>query len=57
VEAGPVEYNKLFVDSSRIDAGASNNSVVHIESLKSHLNKTYKHFEDRLDKWILSLTL
>jgi len=27
------------------------------ESLKGHLNKTYKHFEDRLDKWTLSLTL
>ena len=49
VEAGLVDGNKLFVDTSLIDADASNNSVVDTQSLKSHLNETYKHFEDRLD--------
>jgi transposase len=49
VEAGLVDGNKLFVDSSLIDADASNNSVVDRQSLKRHLNKSYRRLEERLD--------
>ena len=49
VEAGLVDGNKLFVDASLIDADASNNSVVDTQSLKRHLNKNYRHLEERLD--------
>lgn len=49
VEAGLVDGNKLFVDTSLIDADASNNSVVDTQSLKTRLNKSYKHLEERLD--------
>ena len=40
---------KIFVDSSLIDADASNNSVVDTHSLKRHLNKSYKELEKRLE--------
>jgi len=49
VEAGLVDGRKLFVDSSLIDADASNNSVVDTHSLKKYLNKSYRSLEERLD--------
>ncbi len=49
VEAGLVDGSKLFVDSSLIDADASNNSVVKTASLRKHLNKSYRKLEERLD--------
>ncbi len=49
VEAGLVDGNKLFVDTSFIKADASNNSVVDTQRLKKYLNKSYKHLEERLD--------
>jgi transposase len=49
VEAGLVDGSKMFVDSSLIDADASNNSVVDTQSLKRYLNKSYRHLEERLD--------
>lgn len=49
VEAGLVDGRKLFVDSSLIDADASNNSVVDTHSLKKYLNKSYRRLEERLD--------
>jgi transposase len=49
VEAGLVDGSKLFVDSSLIDAHASNNSVVDTHSLKRYLNKSYRRLEERLD--------
>ena len=49
VEAGLVDGRKLFVDSSLIDADASNNSVVDTHSLKKYLNKSYRLLEERLD--------
>ena len=49
VEAGLVDGSKLFVDTSLIDADASNNSVVDTKSLKKYLNKSYKDLEERLD--------
>jgi len=41
VEAGLVEGTKLFIDSSLIDANASNNSVVDKHHLQPHLTKSY----------------
>ena len=49
VEAGLVDGKKLFLDSSLIDADASNNSVVDIKRLKKHLEKGYRRLEKRLD--------
>jgi transposase len=49
VKDGLVDGKKLFVDSSLIDADASNNSVVDTERLKRHLNKSYSRLEERLD--------
>lgn len=50
VEAGLVDGSKLFVDSSLIDADASNNSVVDTRRLEKYLNKSYRHLEERLDE-------
>ena len=49
VEAGIVDGSKIFVDSSLIDADASNKSVVDTQSLKRYLNKSYQELEKRLD--------
>jgi hypothetical protein len=49
-EAGLVDGTKIFVDSSLIDADASNNSVVDTHSLRRHLNKSYRELERRLDE-------
>ena len=50
VEAGLIEGSKLFMDSSLIDANASNNSVVDKKQVKRHLNESYQIFEERLDE-------
>ena len=50
VQAGLVDGRKLFMDSCLIQANASNNSVVNIESLKRHLNKGYQQLQARLDE-------
>jgi len=50
VEAGLVDGNKIFMDSSLIEANASRNSVVDTQSLKRHLNVRYKELESRLDE-------
>jgi IS5 family transposase len=49
VEAGLVNGRKIFVDSSLIDANASNNSVIDTKNLKHQLHKNYKKLEARLD--------
>ncbi len=49
VEAGLVDGNKPFLDTSFIKADASNNSVVDTQRLKKYLNKSYKRLEERLD--------
>ncbi len=49
VKAGLVNGEKIFMDSSLIDADASNNSVVDTHSLKRHLNKRYRELERRLE--------
>jgi len=48
VKAGFVDGGKLFVDTSLIDADASNNSVVDTHSLKRYLDKGYRQLEERL---------
>src|SRR4030067_350158 len=50
VEAGLVNGSKIFIDSSLIEADASNNSVVDTHSLKKYLNKSYRELEKRLDE-------
>jgi hypothetical protein len=50
VDAGLVDGSKLFMDSSNILAYASNNSVVNREDLKRYLKKSYRLFEQRLEK-------
>lgn len=49
VEAGLVDGSKLFLDTSLVDADASNNSVVDTHSLKKYLKKSYRLLEERLD--------
>jgi transposase len=49
VQAGLVDGSKLFMDSSMVQADASNNSVVNKESLKRYLNKSYQILESRLE--------
>ena len=50
VEAGLVDGSKIFVDSSLVDANASNNSVVDTRSLKGQLQESYKELEARLEE-------
>jgi transposase len=50
VETGLVDGKKIFIDSSLIDANASNNSVIDRHRLKNQLNKRYKELESRLDE-------
>jgi IS5 family transposase len=51
-EAGLVDGTKLFMDSSLIDANASNNSVIKInkETLKIHLVRSFNELESRLEE-------
>jgi len=50
VEAGLVDGSKIFVDSSLVDADASNNSVIDTKSLKAQLSGNYKQLEERLEE-------
>lgn len=50
VDAGLVDGSKVFMDSSNILADASNNSVVNNEDVKRYLKKSYRLFEERLEK-------
>lgn len=49
VKAGLVNGSKIFVDSSLIDANASNNSVIDTKNLRHQLHKNYKKLEARLE--------
>jgi len=49
VGAGLVDGSKIFVDSSLMDADASNNSVIDTRSLKVQLQESYKKLEARLE--------
>ncbi len=48
VAAGLVDGAKIFMDSSLIQADASNNSILNLNSLKSRLNRHYQELEARL---------
>jgi transposase len=50
VKAGLVDGSKIFVDSSLVDANASNNSVIDTRSLKVQLQEGYKKLEARLEE-------
>jgi transposase len=50
VQAGLVDGSKLFMDSSLVQADASNNSVANKESLKRYFNKSYQILESRLEE-------
>jgi transposase/uncharacterized protein (UPF0179 family) len=50
VQAGLVDGSKIFVDSSLIDANASNNSVIDTKGLKHQLHRNYKKLEARLSE-------
>jgi transposase/uncharacterized protein (UPF0179 family) len=50
VEAGLVDGSKIFVDSSLVDADASNNSVIDTRSLTVQLQESYKKLEARLEE-------
>ena len=50
VEAGLVDGSKIFVDSSLVDANASNNSVIDTQSLRIHLRENYRKLEARLEE-------
>jgi transposase len=49
-QTGLVDGRKLFMDSSMVQANASNNSVVNQEALKRYLNKSYQILESRLEQ-------
>ena len=49
-QAGLIDGSKLFMDSSMVQADASNNSVVNKESLRRYLNKSYQILESRLEE-------
>ena len=50
VEAGLVDGSKLFIDSSLVEADASNNSVIDTRSLKGQLEANYNELEARLEE-------
>ena len=52
VEVGLVDGSKLFMDSSLVQADASNNSVVKVnqEKLKIHLVRSFQELESRLEE-------
>jgi hypothetical protein len=50
VEAGRVEGGKIFVDSSLVEADASQDSVVDTRSLTVQLSEKYEQLEKRLDE-------
>jgi len=50
VNAGLVDGSKIFMDSSLIQADASNNSILDMNSLKSQLHRHYQELEARLEE-------
>jgi len=50
MEAGLVDGRKIFVDSSLVDADASNNSVIDTRNLKHQLRENYQKLESRLEE-------
>jgi len=50
VAAGLVDGSKIFMDSSLVQADASNNSIINMNSLKSQLHRHYHELEARLEE-------
>lgn len=50
VEGGLVDGSKIFMDSSLVDANASNASVIDMRNLRHQLHKNYKQLEARLEE-------
>ena len=50
IEAGLIDGSKIFIDSSLVDADASNNSVVDTEEIERYLNESFRRLESRLDE-------
>jgi len=52
VEAGLVDGSRIFMDSSLVQADASNNSVINVnkEALKIHLARGFNELESRLEE-------
>jgi len=50
VQAGLVDGKKIFLDASLVEADASNDSVLDMQSLKSHLHQRYHELEARLEE-------
>lgn len=50
VESGLVDGQKLFCDSSLVEADASRNSVVDTQGLKRYLSPAYRELEARLEE-------
>jgi hypothetical protein len=50
VEGGLVDGSKIFMDSSLVDANASNASVIDMRNLRHQLHKNYKQLESRLEE-------
>lgn len=50
MEAGLIDGRKIFVDSSLVDANASNNSVLDTKNLRHQLHRNYKKLEARLEE-------
>jgi transposase len=50
VESGLVDGDKLFMDSTLVDANASIDSVVDKESRKKYLDKRYRELEEKLEE-------
>ena len=48
VEQGLVDGSKIFVDSSLVEADASQDSIIDISKLKNHLTDQYRQLEKRL---------
>jgi transposase len=50
VESGLVDGDKLFMDSTLVDANASIDSVVDKESRKKYFNEKYRELEEKLEE-------
>lgn len=50
IRTGLVDGNKIFMDSSFVQADASNNSVINQEKLTRYLKKGFREFEKRLEE-------
>lgn len=50
VESGLIDGEKIFMDSSLIDANASNKSVIDKQSVEKYANKRYRELEDKLEE-------